>query len=56
MPWLVSPRALLIPGIPFRIHYYEVFETKSEAFKTEVFFKSFDGRNWLLEKNIISHR
>ena len=42
--------------IPFRIHYYEEFETKSEAFKREVFFKSFEGRKWLLEKNIISHR
>jgi putative endonuclease len=42
--------------IPFVIHYYEVFETKSEAFRREIFFKSLDGRKWLFEKNIISPR
>ena len=42
--------------IPFIIHYYEEFETKSEAFLRESFFKSFEGRKWLFEKNIISPR
>jgi putative endonuclease len=42
--------------IPFVIHYFEEFETKSGAFKREVFFKSFEGRKWLFEKNIISPR
>jgi len=39
---------------PWVIHYTEEFATKSEAFRREMFFKSFDGRKWLFEKNIIS--
>ncbi|NOX17181.1 MAG: GIY-YIG nuclease family protein [Chlorobi bacterium] len=38
---------------PWEIHYYENFNTKSEAFKREMFFKSLEGRIWLRENNII---
>lgn len=38
---------------PWQIHYFEEFETKSEAYKRELFFKSIDGYNFLKEKNII---
>ena len=37
---------------PFLIHYFEAFETKSEAYKRELYFKSFEGRVWLKEKKI----
>jgi putative endonuclease len=39
--------------VPFAIHYTEIFNTKSEAFVREQFFKSLDGRNWLKLKGII---
>jgi putative endonuclease len=32
---------------PWEIIYYEIFETKTEAMKRELFFKSIDGYNWL---------
>ena len=38
---------------PFLLHYHEEFNTKSEAFKREMFFKSFDGRQWLKLKDIL---
>jgi len=38
---------------PFQIHYFDIFNTKSEAFKREQFFKSFAGRQWLIENKII---
>ena len=38
---------------PFVLHYIERFETKSEAFRREMFFKSFAGRQWLYENKII---
>jgi putative endonuclease len=38
---------------PFEIIYSEEFETKSEATKRELFYKSIDGYNWLKEKNIL---
>jgi putative endonuclease len=38
---------------PLIIHYSEIFETKSEAFQREQFFKSFDGRKWLINNSII---
>src|SRR6187431_2798188 len=34
---------------PFILHYFESFETKSEAYRRELFFKSFAGRQWLYE-------
>ena len=37
----------------FVIHYTEEFISKAEVFKRELFFKSFDGRNWLKQNNII---
>jgi putative endonuclease len=42
--------------IPFVIHYWETFETRAEAYRREIFFKSLEGRKWLFEKNIISPR
>ena len=38
---------------PFVIHYYESFETKSEAAKREYFFKSIAGYNYLKSNRII---
>ena len=38
---------------PFEIHYFEQFETRSEAFRREHFFKSIAGYQWLKEKKII---
>ncbi len=39
--------------IPFVFHFYEVFATKSEAYKQELFFKSADGKVYLRNKGII---
>ena len=39
--------------IPFIVHYTEFFNTKSEAYRREMFFKSFEGRQWLKGKGII---
>ncbi len=38
--------------MPWIIHYYEKFETRSEASKRELFFKSIDGYNWLKQNKI----
>lgn len=38
---------------PWKIHYTEEFQTKSEAMKMEKFFKSIDGYNFLKKNNII---
>jgi putative endonuclease len=38
---------------PFVMHYSEQFESRSEAYKREHFFKSIDGYNWLKENKII---
>ncbi|WP_339815524.1 GIY-YIG nuclease family protein [uncultured Imperialibacter sp.] len=38
---------------PWKILYYEEFETKSEAYKREMFFKSIDGYRFLKDKGII---
>ena len=38
---------------PWKIHYFEKFETKSEAYKREMFFKSIDGYRYLKGKGII---
>jgi len=35
------------------LHYFEEFETRSEAFKRERFFKSIDGYNYLKSQKII---
>ncbi len=39
--------------INFLGHYYESFETKSEAAKREYFFKSIAGYNYLKSNRII---
>jgi putative endonuclease len=39
--------------IPWEIIYTEEFNTRSEAMKREMFFKSIDGNIWLKEKGII---
>ena len=41
---------------PWLLHYSEEFSTKSEAFQREIFFKSFEGRQWLIRQRIISPR
>jgi putative endonuclease len=38
---------------PYKVHYFEVFENKTEARKRELFFKSVDGYRYLKEKGII---
>ena len=38
---------------PFVIHYLENFETRSEAYRRELFFKSIDGYKWLKKQTII---
>jgi putative endonuclease len=37
---------------PFFLHYFEEFETRSEAYRRELFFKSIDGYKWLKEQKI----
>jgi putative endonuclease len=39
--------------IPYKLHYYESFQTRSEAMLREKFFKSIDGYNWLKTQGII---
>jgi putative endonuclease len=39
--------------IPFHVHYLESYPSKSEAYKREQFFKSFEGRIWLKTNKII---
>ncbi len=38
---------------PRKLVYYETFETKSDAYKKEMFFKSIEGYNFLKLKGII---
>ena len=38
--------------IPWKIIYIESFETKSEAYRREFFFKSIDGYHYLKERRI----
>ena len=38
---------------PLVVHYFENFETKSLAYKRELFFKTLQGRNWLKQNKII---
>jgi len=39
-------------GRPWIIHYYEEFESKSEAFSRERFYKSIDGYRFLKKNQI----
>ena len=38
---------------PLDLHYFEKFDSRSEAFQREHFFKSISGYQWLKENNII---
>ena len=38
--------------MPWKLHYFEVFKTRSEAAQREVFFKSIDGYKYLKSKGI----
>jgi len=38
---------------PLILHYQQAFETRSEAVRKELFFKSIDGYNWLRNNQII---
>lgn len=37
---------------PFELHYFEKLETRSGAYKREMFFKSIEGYRWLKEQQI----
>ena len=39
--------------IPWKVVYTEEFQTKSEAYQREMFFKSIDGYQFLKSKGII---
>jgi putative endonuclease len=41
------------PRRPFVIHYFEILETKGDAFKREQFFKSIGGYQLLKSQSII---
>ena len=41
------------PYRPYRIHYFEVFESRTEARKRELFFKSVEGYKYLKLHGII---
>jgi putative endonuclease len=38
--------------IPFVVHYFEEHNSRSEAYKRELFYKSIDGYKWLKEQKI----
>ena len=38
---------------PWKIRFVEIFDTKSDAYKREMFFKTIDGYNYLKDKEII---
>jgi len=38
---------------PFKLHYFEKYDTKKEAEVRERYFKSVDGYIWLKQNNII---
>jgi putative endonuclease len=38
---------------PFVLHYFETFQTKSEAYIQEMYFKSIEGKKYLRGKGII---
>ena len=39
---------------PLTLHFVETFETKAEALRRELFFKSINGYNWLRQKGVIA--
>jgi putative endonuclease len=40
-------------GIPWKLHYFEVFDSKLEAARRERYFKTIDGYNFLRRSGII---
>jgi len=38
---------------PFVLHYMEAFETKSQAYRQELFFKRAQGKTYLKEKGVM---
>jgi putative endonuclease len=38
---------------PWEVYYFEEFETKSQAYRRELFFKSIEGYKYLRESGII---
>ncbi|MBA4405690.1 endonuclease [bacterium] len=34
------------------LHYFEKFESRAQAIRREIFFKSIDGYSWLKQNNI----
>ncbi len=38
---------------PLEIHYFETFNSRSDAFNREMFWKSIDGYKWLKNNQII---
>ena len=38
---------------PFVVHYFEIFNSRSEAFRRELFFKTIEGYRWLKGEGII---
>ena len=41
------------PFRPWEVIYFETFETRSEAYQREIFFKSAEGKVFLRKKGII---
>ena len=39
-------------GRPWKLHYFEEFNTRAEAVKKEYFFKSIEGYQWLKNNKI----
>ena len=39
--------------MPYKVHYFEVYQTRKESMRREKFFKTIDGYNWLKLQKII---
>jgi putative endonuclease len=39
--------------LPLLLHYHEVFETKSAAYKQELFFKSAEGKKYIKGRGLL---
>ena len=39
--------------MPYKAHYFEVYQTRKESMQREKFFKTIDGYNWLKLQKII---
>ena len=38
---------------PFILHYFEIFQSRSEAYRQELFFKSSEGKKYLKENGVL---